>query len=76
LPFAFNPDDGPARIIRFVDTDTENLLAVYDKSANLLIIAADHYERLSWLQKHQLLRTHDPITTIHSLGDGDVLLAA
>jgi hypothetical protein len=76
LPFAFNPDDGPARIIRFVDSRPENLLAVYDKERNLLMIARVHYERLSWLQRHQLLRTHEPVTTIYPTGDGDYLLAA
>jgi hypothetical protein len=76
LPFAFNPDDGPARIIRFVEIGTDNVLAVYDRKQNLLTVDRLYYERLTWLQQHQLLRTHSPVTTIHELGDGDVLLAA
>lgn len=63
MAFAFNPDDGPARIIRYVEPGTlpaANLLAIYDKSQNLLIIDRDHFERLDWIDKHQLLRTHRP----------------
>lgn len=63
MAFAFNPDDGPARIIRYVEPGTlpsANLLAIYDKSQNLLIIDREHFERLDWIDRHQLLRTHSP----------------
>jgi hypothetical protein len=76
LPFAFNPDDGPPRLIRFAVLSADGVVSVYDREQNLLVIDPGLFAQLSWLQKHQLLRTHAPITEIHDLGDGDVLLAA
>ena len=67
MAFAFTPDDGPPRLIRYVDRGTlpaANLLAVYDKSQNLLIIDREHFERLDWAQKHITLRTHRPFLEV------------
>lgn len=76
MVFAFNPDNGPPRVIRFVDVLTDNVLAVLDKKQNVLVIVRRHYERLSWVQQHRLLRTQELVTSIHDLGDGEYLLAA
>jgi hypothetical protein len=67
MAFAFNPDDGPARLIRYVEPGTlpaANLLAIYDKTQNLLIIDRDHFERLDWIDRHLTLRTHRPYLEI------------
>jgi hypothetical protein len=68
MAFAFNPDDGPARIFRYVDRGTlpdANLLAIYDKSQNLLIIDRGHFARLTDIEKRFVLRTHRPFIEIH-----------
>lgn len=60
MGFAFNPDGGPARIIRYVEAGTlpaTNLLALYDKSQNLLIIDREYFEKLSDTEQHIVLRT-------------------
>jgi hypothetical protein len=60
MAFAFNPDDGPARLFRYVAPGTlpaANLLAIYDKTKNLLIIDREHFERLSDVERHRVLRT-------------------
>lgn len=78
MAFAFNPDDGPARLIRYVEPGTlpsANLLAIYIKSQNLLIIDREHFERLDWLDKHRLLRTQQPYTEV-SYDSRGVLRAA
>jgi hypothetical protein len=52
----------PKRIIRFVLPGTlpaRDLLALYDKSTNLLIVDKDHFERLSDEDREVVLRTDD-----------------
>lgn len=49
-----------SRIIRYVEPGTLpglDLLSLYDKSANLLIIDRDHFERLSDENREMVLRT-------------------
>lgn len=78
MAFAFNPDDRPPRLIRYVERGTlpnTNLLAIYDKSQNLLIIDREHFARLDWAQKHLTLRTHRPFLEV-SYNDQGVALAA
>jgi hypothetical protein len=63
MAFAFNPDDGPARIIRYVARGTlpgVGLRALYDKSANLLIIDKDWFDGLTETEKNLVLRTQRP----------------
>jgi hypothetical protein len=63
VSFAFNPDDGPARIIRYVARGTlpeVGLRALYDKSANLLIVDRDWFEGLSDSEKSIVLKTQRP----------------
>lgn len=67
MAFAFNPDNRPARLFRYVEPGTlpaANLLAVYVESQNLLIIDREHFERLSDINRHLLLRTHSPYVEI------------
>jgi hypothetical protein len=67
--FAFNPDDGPARLMRYVEPGTlpgRNILAIYDKTINLLIIDREKFNTLSDVEKKLLLRTHAPVTYFHT----------
>ena len=50
------------RVIRYVLPGTlpaRDLLALYDKSANLLIVDKDHFERLSDEDREVVLRTQE-----------------
>ncbi len=61
MSFAFCPDDGPPRVMRYVLPGTlpgRDLLALYDKSKNLLIIDRDHFDRLPPYEQRAVLRTH------------------
>jgi hypothetical protein len=52
-----------SRIIRYVEPGTlpaRDLLSLYDKSANLLIVDRDHFERLSDENREIVLRTKHP----------------
>jgi hypothetical protein len=63
MAFAFNPDDGPARIIRYVARGTlpeVGLRALYDKSANLLIVDKEWFDGLTETEKNLVLRTQRP----------------
>jgi len=60
MAFAFNPDDGPPRLMRYVEPGTlpgTNLLAIYDKAQNLLIIDRELFERLTDTERSITLRT-------------------
>jgi hypothetical protein len=63
MAFSFNPDDGPARIIRYVARGTlpeVGLRALLDKKANLLIIDRDWFEGLSSTDQQLVLKTQRP----------------
>jgi hypothetical protein len=63
MAFSFNPDDGPARIIRYVARGTlpeVGLRALLDKKANLLIIDRDWFEALSSTDQQLVLKTQRP----------------
>ena len=63
MPFAFNPDDRPARIFRYVEPGTlpsREIISLYDETSNLLIIDKANFEKLTQVQKHLVLRTHEP----------------
>jgi hypothetical protein len=56
-----------ARIIRYVLPGTlpgRDWLSLYDKSANLLIVDKDHFERLSDEDREAVLRTQEPSLSI------------
>jgi hypothetical protein len=60
MSFAFNPDDGPARLIRYVDPGTLpglDILALYDRTTNLLIIDRVHFAKLTETEKQLTLKT-------------------
>lgn len=72
--FAFNPDDGPPRIIRYVEPGTlpgKDLLSIYDPTQNLLIINKELFERLSATDKSQVLRTHRTSITVQPRDDNN-----
>lgn len=66
MTFAFLPDDGPARLIRYVESiegDEEGVVvALYDKKQNLLVVNRGLFSHLTKTQRNQLLRTHAPVT--------------
>jgi hypothetical protein len=67
MAFAFNPDAGPARLIRYVEPGTLpgiNLLAVLDKKANLLIIDKVLFERLTDTERQLVLKTQQPFLEV------------
>lgn len=79
MAFAFNPDDGLPRIIRYVDAGTlpaTNLLALYDKGANLLIIDRDYFGKLSATEQHIVLRTQKSFLEIEQRPNQAPRLAA
>jgi hypothetical protein len=80
MPFAFNPDDRPARLFRFVERGTlpsRNLIAIYVEKDNLLIIDREHYEKMTSVEQKQLLRTHSASTLVDNpLPDDDLEKAA
>ena len=60
-----DPIDGPARLMRYVEPGTlpgKNILAIYDKDNNLLIIDREKFGTLTKLEQRALLRTHEPVT--------------
>ena len=63
MAWAFNPDDRPARLFRYVEPGTlpsRDIISLYDKSSNLLIIDRVNFAKLTPMQKHLVLRTHEP----------------
>jgi len=55
MSLAFNPDDGPPRLLRFVgegSVPTTDTLAVFDRANNLLIINRELYDTLDLMQQH------------------------
>ncbi len=66
MSFAFNPDVGPPRLIRFVDPGTLpgiDLLAVWCPKDNLLVINRELFNLLTPAQKAQTLRTQQTSLT-------------
>jgi hypothetical protein len=61
MAFTFVPDDGPARIFRFVESGTLpslKLLCVLDAKQNLLIIDREKFFKLNKVQQNAVKRTH------------------
>ncbi len=71
MTFSFNPDDGPARIMRYVEPGTlpgKNLLCIWDQANNLLVINRELFEQLTPVQKSQTLRTQRTSITMEEFG--------
>lgn len=60
--FAFNPDNGPARLFRYVEPGVlpDDVICVFHEDDNLLIINRELFELLSDVEKKQVLRTREP----------------
>ena len=58
---AFSPDDGrPARLIRYVPVlPLRNMLTLYFKNQNLLLVDREHWERLDDDTRRTVLRTEE-----------------
>lgn len=79
MAFAMNPDDGLPRLFRYVEPGTlpaKNLLALYDKGQNLLIIDRDYFSKLSETEQHLVLRTQRPFLEIEQRPNKAPRLAA
>ena len=75
MAFAFNPDDRPARLLRFVEPGTlpdADLVAVYDEPNNLVIIDRELFEQLKSVDQHLVKSIKSPFTSAvvhrHSVG--------
>jgi hypothetical protein len=56
----FNPDDGPARIFRYAPRlPLPNVLSLFFKRSNLLIIDRELFDMLSDDQRRRVLRTEE-----------------
>jgi hypothetical protein len=78
MVFAFNPDGGPARIFRYVEPGTlpsRDLVSIYDKSQNLLIIDRANFAKLTDTDRHRVLRTHQPALELSHFGIAPKLAA-
>lgn len=78
MAFSFNPDDGPARIMRFVPHDEmpgNDVAATLDAKQNLLVIDDDAFVLLNGVDKHRLLRTQEKETRVVYGRDGMPRLA-
>jgi len=62
MGFALNPDDGPARILRFRSPDampSADTLFVLDVANNLLLINQPLFEQLNPTEKQAVITTHE-----------------
>lgn len=67
MDFAFCPDNGPPRLVRYVDQSvmpSDTTIAVYDARNNLLLVAHHLFEQLFTEQRERVLRTQAPFIEI------------
>jgi hypothetical protein len=63
MPFAFCPDNGPPRLIRFVTLES-NIVATLDRAKNLLLVDRAKLNRLNELDQREVFKTLSPMVTI------------
>ena len=62
----FNPEDGPARLFRWVPSlPLPNMLSLFFKRQNLLVIDKELFDMLSDDQRHRVLRTEEKCLEVH-----------
>ena len=62
--WTFTPDDGPARLIRFVHGDTSssgNVLAMVIKDKNIVLVAKHLFDALDDLDQGRVLATNEDL---------------
>jgi hypothetical protein len=67
MDFAFCPDNGPPRLVRYVDQSvmpSDTTIAVYDARNNLLLVSHHLFEQLFTDQRERVLRTQAPFIEI------------
>jgi hypothetical protein len=72
MKFAFNPDGGPARLIRYVEPrelPRPDLVATLDEKSNLLRINKELFRQLPSAEQQILLRTHSAWTSTRDYPD-------
>jgi len=66
--FAFCPDNGPSRLIRYdLPWSDFGLVAALDFDQNLLRVCRELYDELSEMQQHIVLKTRDEFTYLKDL---------
>lgn len=67
MSFAFVPDDGPPRLIRFVGPDqfpSSDTIATLDRPNNLLRVNRELFEQLDKEEQEKVLRTSSPFLEV------------
>lgn len=67
MSFALVPDDGPHRVVRFVDQDKmpdDRTIAILDRNTNVLLIERHLFEQLSPAQQSELVKTQSRVIEI------------
>lgn len=65
MAFAMCPDDGLPRIYRYLPRLLgPNIVSYLDAENNILRISRENFDKLSPMDKHQVLRTHQPTLEI------------
>lgn len=61
----FNPDDGPARLFRYVEVmPLPHIIALFFARENLLLIDRELFDMLNDDQRRRVLRTEDKVLEI------------
>lgn len=64
MDFVFIPTVGPRRLIRYGPLPYLNMVSQLDIETNVLLVDGELYDRLEPLDKHRVLGTRAPFTTI------------
>lgn len=67
MSFALVPDDGPHRVVRFVDGEkmpSDRTIALLDRNTNVLLIERHLFEQLSPAQQSELVKTQMRIVEV------------
>lgn len=67
MSFVLVPDDGPHRVVRFVDgthMPDDRTIAILDQRSNVLLVERHLYEQLSYEQKSDVIKTRNVFTEI------------
>jgi len=72
MDFAFCPEKGYPRLMRYVPSEampTPTTITTLDREQNVLVINKPIFDRLTELDRHRVLRTHERILTARVVGD-------
>ena len=72
MDFAFCPEKGYPRVMRYVSSEampTPTTITTLDREQNVLVINKPIFDRLLEMDRHRVLRTQKPILTAIVVGD-------